>query len=67
MRADPLVQAVLARFPGAEIVDVRKGGAPASAQGMGPQMQHDPLDFQADEGADDNDSARIALAGREDG
>jgi DNA polymerase-3 subunit gamma/tau len=24
-RADPLVQAVLARFPGAEIVDVRKG------------------------------------------
>ena len=26
VRADPLVQAVLARFPGAEIVDVRKGG-----------------------------------------
>ena len=26
MRADPLVQAVLARFPGAEIVDVREGG-----------------------------------------
>ena len=25
VRADPLVQAVLARFPGAEIVDVRKG------------------------------------------
>ena len=32
VRADPLVQAVLARFPGAEIVDVRKGGAPASAR-----------------------------------
>ena len=28
MRADPLVQAVLARFPGAEIVDVRKGELP---------------------------------------
>jgi DNA polymerase-3 subunit gamma/tau len=27
VRADPLVQAVLARFPGAEIVDVRKGAA----------------------------------------
>jgi DNA polymerase III subunit gamma/tau len=26
VRADPLVQAVLARFPGAEIVDVRKSG-----------------------------------------
>ena len=28
VRADPLVQAVLARFPGAEIVDVRKGEMP---------------------------------------
>jgi DNA polymerase-3 subunit gamma/tau len=28
VRADPLVQAVLARFPGAEIVDVRKGEVP---------------------------------------
>ena len=27
VRAEPLVQAVLARFPGAEIVDVRKGAA----------------------------------------
>jgi DNA polymerase-3 subunit gamma/tau len=27
VRADPLVQAVLARFPGAEIVDVREGAA----------------------------------------
>jgi DNA polymerase-3 subunit gamma/tau len=32
-RADPLVQAVLARFPGAEIVDVRKGGPPAPLAG----------------------------------
>ena len=31
VRDDPLVQAVLARFPGAEIVDVRPpGGAPAA-------------------------------------
>jgi DNA polymerase-3 subunit gamma/tau len=28
VRADPLVQAVLARFPGAEIVDVRRGETP---------------------------------------
>jgi DNA polymerase III subunit gamma/tau len=31
VRADPLVQAVLARFPGAEIVDVRQGGAEHTA------------------------------------
>jgi len=31
VQADPLVQAVLARFPGAEIVDVRKG-EPAGRQ-----------------------------------
>jgi DNA polymerase-3 subunit gamma/tau len=30
VRADPLVQAVLARFPGAEIVDVRKLGTEAA-------------------------------------
>jgi DNA polymerase III subunit gamma/tau len=33
VRADPLVRAVLARFPGAEIVDVRKGDVP---QGLPP-------------------------------
>jgi DNA polymerase-3 subunit gamma/tau len=33
IRADPLVQAVLSRFPGAEIVDVRKGEVP---QGLPP-------------------------------
>jgi len=31
VRADPLVQAVLARFPGAEIVDVRQAGAATAA------------------------------------
>jgi DNA polymerase-3 subunit gamma/tau len=30
VRADPLVQSVLARFPGAEIVDVRRPGAEAN-------------------------------------
>ena len=34
VRADPLVQAVLARFPGAEIVDVRKGAAVISSQSV---------------------------------
>jgi len=33
VRADPLVQAVLARFPGAEIVDVRKGAPPPAPPG----------------------------------
>jgi DNA polymerase-3 subunit gamma/tau len=33
VRADPLVQAVLARFPGAEIVDVRQAGAAAASMG----------------------------------
>ena len=32
VRADPLVQAVLARFPGAEIVDVRAGGRRRSCE-----------------------------------
>ena len=31
VRADPLVQAVLDRFPGAEIIDVRPPGAATSA------------------------------------
>jgi DNA polymerase-3 subunit gamma/tau len=34
VRADPLVQAVLSRFPGAEIVDVR---AAADASGNAPE------------------------------
>ncbi len=35
VQSDPLVQAVLARFPGAEIVDVREGAA-ALPQGLPP-------------------------------
>jgi DNA polymerase-3 subunit gamma/tau len=38
--ADPLVQAVLTRFPGAEIVDVREGAA-ASSEGMAPAGPED--------------------------
>jgi len=47
MRADPLVQAVLARFPGAEIVDVRKGDAaspPALPTGEPEETEHAPDD-----------------------
>jgi DNA polymerase-3 subunit gamma/tau len=43
VRADPLVQAVLARFPGAEIVDVRKGDAaspPALPTGEPDEAEH---------------------------
>jgi DNA polymerase-3 subunit gamma/tau len=42
VRADPLVQAVLDRFPGAEVVDVRTPGAASEA------------DAPAEEGGDDN-------------
>jgi DNA polymerase-3 subunit gamma/tau len=45
VRADPLVQAVLARFPGAEIVDVRKGEMPLAPPpddaGDGPELAPD--------------------------
>jgi DNA polymerase III subunit gamma/tau len=40
--ADPLVQAVLTRFPGAEIVDVREGAA-ASSEGMAADPEHAEL------------------------
>jgi DNA polymerase-3 subunit gamma/tau len=49
VRGDPLVQAVLARFPGAEIVDVRlPGGAPAASDEM-------PLDVPGDAGRTDDE------------
>jgi DNA polymerase-3 subunit gamma/tau len=41
--SNPLVQAVLARFPGAEIVDVRKGELPASGN---PSLDHSRPDAQ---------------------
>ena len=50
MRADPLVQAVLNRFPGAEIVDVRApaGEAATNAEDM-------PLPTQGDDVAGDEE------------
>jgi DNA polymerase-3 subunit gamma/tau len=66
VRGDPLVQAVLARFPGAEIVDVRKGEAvmsqPSAAGDPGeeaPEPLSDEVDFDAR-------SARTALPGHDD-
>jgi DNA polymerase-3 subunit gamma/tau len=49
VRADPLVQAVLARFPGAEIVDVRpQPGAPAALDEM-------PFDASGETGRADDE------------
>jgi DNA polymerase-3 subunit gamma/tau len=53
VRADPLVQAVLARFPGAEIVDVRQAGSAASSrQQDGAMAEPPPVDDGAAYGAD---------------
>jgi DNA polymerase-3 subunit gamma/tau len=65
VRADPLVQAVLARFPGAEIVDVRKGAA-ALPQGLPPG---DSEDAAAEPAPDDDGSAfgaQVPHSGRPD-
>ena len=53
VRADPLVQAVLARFPGAEIVGVRRRDdlSPPAAPPAGDDPMPDPDDY----GADDDD------------
>jgi DNA polymerase III subunit gamma/tau len=59
VRADPLVQAVLARWPGADIVDVRQGGAtdtPDSDLAMPePPPPDDGAAYGADWQADDMD------------
>jgi DNA polymerase III subunit gamma/tau len=47
VRADPLVQAVLARFPGAEIVDVRK--AEAVPQALPPAAEPDEPELSPDD------------------
>jgi len=49
VRGDPLVQAVLARFPGAEIVNVRRRGAPAETAG-----EDEPPLFDPGEAPDDD-------------
>jgi DNA polymerase-3 subunit gamma/tau len=50
VRADPLVQAVLARFPGAEIVDVRRGEAPQPLPSGDPE-DADPELLREDDGS----------------
>jgi len=50
VRADPLVQAVLARFPGAEIVDVRKGAPPPAPPGDADRDDAAPEPPPADDG-----------------
>jgi DNA polymerase-3 subunit gamma/tau len=62
VRADPLVRAVLARFPGAEIVDVRKGGPAAQALGaiegampQAPPVDDDGMGYGADWEGDETD------------
>ncbi len=54
VRADPLVQAVLARFPGAEIVEVREAGAavPSGRDPDGAMPEPPPPDDGGDYGAD---------------
>jgi DNA polymerase-3 subunit gamma/tau len=54
VRADPLVQAVLARFPNAEIVDVRQGGAASgsSREPDGAVPEPPPAEDDAAYGAD---------------
>jgi DNA polymerase III subunit gamma/tau len=58
VRADPLVQAVLARFPGAEIVDVRTAASAAAPLPQPPLDEVGPYggDWPVD-GADDTDAA----------
>ncbi len=47
VRADPLVQAVLQRFPGAEIIDVRPPGDPAADLGDMPEASQNESDLDA--------------------
>jgi len=63
VRADPLVQAVLARFPGAEIVDVRKGEMPAvpqevAGEGSEPAFDDSHVALDDDERPADGDDDR---------
>jgi DNA polymerase-3 subunit gamma/tau len=56
VRADPLVRKVLARFPGAEIVGVRRRDDPATPTlGEMPSPDDEPLPNPDDYGASDDD------------
>jgi DNA polymerase-3 subunit gamma/tau len=56
VRADPLVQKVLARFPGAEIVGVRRRGdvPPAADMPPGDEPPPNPDDYGASDIDDDD-------------
>jgi DNA polymerase III subunit gamma/tau len=57
VHADPLVQAVLARFPGAEILDVRRRAPePAVEAGLNPAVADDDKD---DDGAEITDAGAL--------
>ena len=60
VRADPLVQAVLARFPGAEIVDVRKTAAVASGGAIGPEARPEIAQSAVNDADFDGISAHLA-------
>ncbi|MEA2906191.1 MAG: polymerase subunit gamma/tau [Alphaproteobacteria bacterium] len=49
VRADPLVQSVLARFPGAEIVEVRRAGGDAGAPETLPADDHSPANDERED------------------
>ena len=65
MRAYPLVQAVLARFPGAEVVDVRKG-AVALPQELSPGDSEDAAPELAPEDDGSAFGAQVPHGGRSD-
>ena len=57
VHADPLVQAVLARFPGAEILDVRRRAPePVDENGLSPEVGDDDQD---DDGAGITDASAL--------
>ena len=58
VRADPLVQAVLARFPGAEIVGVRRRETIAPDDGV-PPADDEPPPNPDDYGADDMTTTEV--------
>jgi hypothetical protein len=57
---------VLAAFPGAEIVDVRKGEAVISEQSVPGDCSEETLEPPPDESALGSRSARIVLPGHDD-
>ena len=59
VRADPLVQAVLARFPGAEIVDVRKRGAMVAEAASRANSDQEATAPRADEPGMDGESEHL--------